>query len=73
MDQNRSNRSPKNVSFTTSFAYENTRSPEGEDFNLPSKLGRNIEYAEQKVEVMDICHAVRNDVVHFKTIEHVDW
>ncbi len=40
---------------------------------LPSKLGRNIEYAEQKVEVMDICYAVKNDVVHCKTIEHVDW
>ncbi len=37
------------------------------------KLERYIEYAEEQVEILDLGYVVRNKVVHFKTIEHVEW
>ncbi len=45
----------------------------GRGFYLRTELGRYIEYAEEKVEMMDLGYVVRNNVVHFKTIEHVEW
>ncbi len=43
-------------------------------FYLRTELGRYFEYAEEEVEMMDLGYVVRNNVVHFKTIEHVgEW